>query len=79
MRARVRIIAMIAPALACTVSQPGDVGVAGKRTSAAISEQDARQRLFAIAHDSMGGRATGSPGHISVTEYIAGEMRRLDL
>ncbi|HSJ10713.1 MAG TPA: M28 family peptidase [Longimicrobiales bacterium] len=48
-------------------------------TSAAISEADLRTRLYLVADDSMGGRPTGSPGHIKVTEYIASEMRRLGL
>ena len=45
----------------------------------AITEDDLRARLFAVAHDSMMGRATGSPGHLRTVEYIAAEMRRLGL
>ncbi|CAN5704245.1 hypothetical protein BH23GEM9_BH23GEM9_16980 [soil metagenome] len=48
-------------------------------THAAISEADLRHRLFLIADDSMGGRPTGSRGHVMVTEYIAAEMKRLGL
>jgi hypothetical protein len=49
------------------------------KTSAAISDADLRTRLYAVAHDSMIGRATGTIGHIKVTEYIAAEMKRLGL
>ena len=33
--------------------------------------------MYLIADDSMGGRPTGSIGHIKVTEYIAGELKRM--
>lgn len=36
-------------------------------------------RLYRVADDSMGGRPTGSEGHLKVTQYIADEMRRLGL
>ena len=49
------------------------------KTVAAISDADLRQRLYAVADDSMGGRVTGSPGHIKVTQYLAGELKRLGL
>jgi hypothetical protein len=49
------------------------------KTSTAITEADLRQRLYMVAHDSMIGRATGTIGHIKVTDYIAGEMKRLGL
>ncbi|MEO6528345.1 MAG: M28 family peptidase [Gemmatimonadaceae bacterium] len=49
------------------------------RTSAEISEQDLRHRLFAIAHDSLMGRETGSEGAFKATSYIAAEFARLGL
>src|SRR5688500_1193365 len=49
------------------------------KTSAAISEADLKERLYALADDSMIGRATGTIGHIKVTEHIAAEMKRLGL
>jgi hypothetical protein len=49
------------------------------KTDPGISEADLKQRLYAVAHDSMIGRATGTIGHIKVTEYIAAEMKRLGL
>lgn len=48
-------------------------------TTPQITEADLRERLYKIADDSMGGRATGSPGHIKTTDYLAAEMRRLGL
>jgi hypothetical protein len=53
--------------------------IAAPKTNPAITEADLRERLFKIADDSMGGRMTGSPGHIKTTEYIAAEMKRLGL
>src|SRR5262245_11619399 len=38
-----------------------------------------RQRLFTIAHDSMGGRDTGSRGNWLTAEYVAAEFKRLGL
>jgi hypothetical protein len=48
-------------------------------TSAAITEQDLRQRLFLIADDSMMGRESGSRGSYQTAEYVASELRRLGL
>jgi hypothetical protein len=49
------------------------------KTTAGITEADLKERLYAVAHDSMIGRATGTIGHIKVTEHIAAEMKRLGL
>lgn len=51
----------------------------GAATGPAISADDMRQRLYAIAHDSMQGRFTGSDGHFKATDYIAREAERLGL
>ncbi|MEO8450872.1 MAG: M28 family peptidase [Gemmatimonadota bacterium] len=51
----------------------------GAQTSTEISPQDLRQRLFLIAHDSMGGRATGSEGNFKTASYVAAEFQRLGL
>jgi hypothetical protein len=48
-------------------------------TSAAITEQDLRQRLFLIADDSTMGRESGSRGSFQTADYIASEFRRLGL
>lgn len=48
-------------------------------TSGPISVPDLMTRLYRIADDSMGGRPTGSEGHLKVTQYIADEARRLGL
>lgn len=48
-------------------------------TRPAISPADLRMRLFAFAHDSMRGRAGGTPDNLRATAYIARELRRLGL
>jgi hypothetical protein len=58
--------------------QPAPIDAALK-TDPTISEADLKERLYAVAHDSMIGRATGTIGHIKVTEHIAAEMKRLGL
>ena len=49
------------------------------QTSPRISAADLQLRLTALAHDSMGGRATGSLGGFKAAEYVASEFRRLGL
>ena len=53
--------------------------LAAQATSAAITAQDLRRRLFALADDSMGGRRSGSIGDFKAAEYVAAEFRRLGL
>ncbi|MBA3854463.1 MAG: hypothetical protein C0503_08615 [Gemmatimonas sp.] len=48
-------------------------------TTGTITVPDLMTRLYRIADDSMGGRPTGSEGHVKVTQYIADELRRLGL
>ena len=48
-------------------------------TTAAITAQDLRRRLFALADDSMGGRRSGSIGDFKAAEYVAHEFQRLGL
>ncbi|MCL4213806.1 MAG: M20/M25/M40 family metallo-hydrolase [Gemmatimonadales bacterium] len=48
-------------------------------TGAAISPADLMTRLYQFADDSMGGRATGSVGHLKSTAYLAAEAERLRL
>lgn len=48
-------------------------------TTGPITVADLMTRLYRIADDSMGGRPTGSEGHLKVTQYIADELRRLGL
>lgn len=53
--------------------------VPAQQTGTAITPADLRTRLYALAHDSMGGRATGSIGNYNAAEWIAGEFKRLGL
>ena len=48
-------------------------------TSAAISAEDLRRRLYLIADDSMMGRESGSLGNYKTAEYVAEEFRRFGL
>jgi hypothetical protein len=68
---------------ACTSTSPQQRGQPAPaetgKTTAAITEADLRQRLYLVADDSMGGRPTGSPGHIKATQYLADELRRIGL
>jgi Peptidase family M28 len=48
-------------------------------TSRALTAADLRTRLFALAHDSMMGRAPGDVGNYKATAYIAAEFARLGL
>jgi Peptidase family M28 len=53
--------------------------LAAQRTSPDITPADLRLRLFALADDSMGGRATGSLGNFKAAEWVASEFKRLGL
>ncbi len=50
-----------------------------QRAAPAISPDSLRARLEAIAHDSMGGRATGTRGNARAAELVAAEFRRAGL
>jgi hypothetical protein len=49
------------------------------RAAESITEADVRRRIFSIAHDSMGGRDTPSPGLDKTAQYIASEFQRFGL
>lgn len=63
---------------ACAPS-PASISPAGGSTSAEISAVDLRERIGVLAHDSLGGRDTGTPGIDMAAEYLASEVRRLGL
>lgn len=44
-----------------------------------VSDRDVRRLLFALADDSLQGRATGTPGSARAARIIADEMRRIGL
>ena len=48
-------------------------------TTADITVEDLRTRLFIFADDSMEGREAGTAGHIKSTDYLAAELRALGL
>ena len=50
-----------------------------KPTTAAISIEDLRSRLFIFADDSMRGRVLADVGNVKGTAYIASELKRLGL
>jgi hypothetical protein len=51
----------------------------GESTTAAISAQDLRTRLYSFADDSMMGRQFGTEGNLKGTQYIANELARLGI
>ncbi len=70
------IVASLLLGAACTTSQAPEPAAP---TSAAITAEDLRHRLFLIADDSMMGRESGSLGNYKTAEYVASEFRRLGL
>ena len=67
---------------ACSTSEPLAEAAgydAPARTEAAITPADLLHRVELLAHDSMAGRATPSPGLEAAANYVAGEFRRLGL
>ena len=66
---------------ALLVSQPLDAQAPGPLDGAAetITAHDLRAKIEILAHDSMMGRDTPSPGLERAAEYVAGEFRRLGL
>ena len=71
--------AQVAPTpRASRLARPG-MPAASSATTRAITAADMRHRLFLIADDSMGGRATGSWGNYQAANYIAAECQRLGL
>src|SRR5687767_14204498 len=85
-RAVARAAALVALGLAACSSASSNAQTAGParsagaaKTTAAISLADLRHRMYLVADDSMGGRPTGSQGHIKTTQYLADELRRLGL
>jgi len=74
---RAAVIAALAGACAGTASPPAPAPA--PRGVATITAADVRQRIFAVADDSMGGRGTPSAGLDRMTRYAADEFRRLGL
>ena len=82
-----RIISAAAATAALTCMLPLALGAqeaAGRThtprpTTADITVDDLRTRLFIFADDSMEGREAGTPGHIKSTDYLAAELRALGL
>jgi hypothetical protein len=70
-------VALAACARAQQTSAAQETGDAA--TSAAIAAADLRTRVGIFAHDSMMGRAAGTPWNDKGTDYIAREVRRLGL
>jgi hypothetical protein len=51
----------------------------GESTTAAITAQDLRTRLYIFADDSMMGRQFGTEGNLKGTQYIANQLARLGI
>ncbi|MBL8986028.1 MAG: peptidase M28, partial [Gemmatimonadetes bacterium] len=70
-----RILGLVAT-LALVGRVDGTGQAAPGRAAATITEADIKRRIGIIAHDSMGGRDTPSPGLESTARYLAREFER---
>ena len=75
----IRTIGITCLALVGALSAAQAQSNAIKRAAGSITATDVRRRIFVIAHDSMGGRATPSPGLTKTANYIAREFKRFGL
>lgn len=72
-------VALAIPAALAAQTRDLPRTLAPRPTVPAVTEADLMTRLYQFADDSMGGRASGSPGHLMATDYLAAEARRLGL
>lgn len=63
----------------CSPGAPPSTRPTAAGTSAALTASDLRTRLYAVADDSLMGRAPGDLGNFKATEYIAAEFARAGL
>ncbi len=75
--ALIGVLTCVPAILSAQSAGPGRAALA--RAAESITEADVRRRIFIIAHDSMGGRDTPSPGLDKTAKYIASEFRRFGL
>ena len=73
------VVALAIPSAVAAQARDLPRTLAPRPTVSAITEADLMTRLYQFADDSMGGRASGTPGHIMATDYLAAEARRLGL
>lgn len=77
---RARLIAALLFLTACAPASIGRMNTSrAAGTSAALTADDLRTRLFALAHDSMMGRTPGELGNYKATSWIADEFARVGL
>ncbi len=78
-----RIHRLLVLGLFATACAPASVSrqsaAASMRTFPALTASDLRLRLFALAHDTMVGRAPGEIGDFKATQWIAAEFARVGL
>jgi hypothetical protein len=67
------------PAAAQAPRTQGPLTHTPRATTAAISAEDLRTRIYQLAADSMMGREAGTRGNVMGTDYIAAEARRIGL
>ena len=65
--------------LGLDAAAPGFAQSPQMRAANSITQQDVMRRITIVAHDSMMGRDTPSPGLEKTAAYVAGEFRRLGL
>lgn len=73
------LVLVVVPSVIAAQNGTLPMKLAPRPTTGPITVPDLMTRLYRIADDSMGGRPTGSEGHLKATQYIADELRRLGL
>lgn len=73
-----RSVTVLAGSLLLAISPLAGQDLASKY-AATITPEELRSHLTVIAHDSLEGRATGSPGQKKAAEYVSSHYRRLGL
>ena len=76
---RPRLSAILAVAAAASVASPAVAQRRATARAASVNAESLRVKLFALAHDSMGGRDTGSPGNVKAADWVAATFARYGL
>src|SRR5215211_6454350 len=74
-----RPVVLLASLLALACGRPTPTPIPAGGTTAALTAEDLRTRLFIFADDSMLGRESGTTGNVKATDYIARELARMGL
>ncbi len=76
---RPRLSTILAVAAAASIASPAVAQRRATARAASVNAESLRVKLFALAHDSMGGRDTGSPGNVKAADWVAATFARYGL